>query len=65
MFEEVNVHQDLKLELILAVSNVVGKYCQRVYRTVQVGVIVVVAVVVVVGEYYLLLTSYKTLYKFK
>mgnify|MGYP001793280241 FL=1 len=51
MFEEVNVHQDLKLELILAVSNIVGKYCQRVYRTVQVVVVVVVVEVVVVGDY--------------
>ena len=54
MFKEVNFHQDFKLELILAVSNVVGKYCQRVYKTVQVVVVVavvVVEVVVVVGDY--------------
>ena len=55
-FEEVNVHQDLKLELIMAVSNVVGEYCQRVYKSVQVVVVVavvvvVVEVVVVVGDY--------------
>ena len=51
MFKEVNVHRDLKLELILAVTNIVGKYCQRVYRTVQVVVVVVVVVDVVVGDY--------------
>ena len=42
---------DLELESILVVSNIVGKYCQRVYRTVQVVVVVVVVEVVVVGDY--------------